>query len=231
MKLSIIIPAYNESRTIRKVLAAIAAVDFGIAHEVIVVDDASLDRTADVLAELDDQRQPVRLIQNPENMGKGASVSRGLREALGDIIIVQDADLELDPRDIPSLIEPIVRGEAQAVYGSRFLKKRWPSKMAFENWVANKVLNLVVNLLYRARLTDVSCGYKAVGADLLRSIGLRCRRYEFCFEVTAKLKKRGVQILERPISFEARAREEGKKIRRADFFKAVWTLIRYRFAA
>jgi dolichol-phosphate mannosyltransferase len=229
MKLSIIIPAYNEAGTIEEVLASIAAVDFPLDQEIIIVDDASSDRTAEILARQAGSRPPIRLFRNVENLGKGASVSRGLAEALGDIVIVQDADLELDTQDIPGLIRPIVEGKAEAVYGSRFLGSRWPRKMAFQNWAANKVLNLAANVLYRARLTDVSCGYKAVKTDLLRSLSLRCRRFEFCFEVTAKLKKQGVRILESPISFEARTRKEGKKIRHADFFKALWTLVKYRF--
>ena len=230
MKLSIIIPAYNEAGTIEEVLASIAAVDFPLDHEIIIVDDASSDRTAEILARLAGSRPPTRLLRNAQNSGKGASVVRGLAEALGDIVIVQDADLELDPQDIPNLVRPIVEGKAEAVYGSRFLERRWPRKMAFQNWAANKVLNLAANILYRTHLTDVSCGYKAVKTGLLKSLSLRCRRFEFCFEVTAKLTRRGVRILERPISFEARTRKEGKKIRHADFFKALWTLVKFRFA-
>jgi glycosyltransferase involved in cell wall biosynthesis len=229
MKLSIIIPAYNEARTIREVLTSLAAVRFPVDYELILVDDASVDRTREILTQLCESRKQTRLFTNTENLGKGSSVRRGLAEALGDIVIVQDGDLELDPRDIPALIRPILEGRADAVYGSRFLRSRWPEKMAFQNWVANRILNMAVNLLYRAQLTDVSCGYKAVRANLLRSLSLRCRRFEFCFEVTAKLKNRGVRIEEVPISFEARTRKEGKKIRHKDFFIALWTLLRYRF--
>ena len=130
MKLSIIVPAYNESLTIPDVLRAIADVPFPVDHEVIVVDDASDNRTFETVAGLTGSSKPARLLRNARNLGKGASVSRGLREAAGDIVIVQDADLELDPRDIPALIQPIVEGKAEAVYGSRFLKSRWPDKWA-----------------------------------------------------------------------------------------------------
>ena len=229
MKLSIIIPAYNEAGTICEVLTSLEAVRFPVDHEVVIVDDASLDRTREVITQYSGSGKPVRLFTNPGNLGKGSSVRRGLAEALGDIVIVQDVDLEYDPRDIPALIQPIVDGKAEAVYGTRFRRRRWPEKMAFQNWVANKVLNTAANLLFRAQLTDVSCGYKAVRTDLLRSLALRCRGFEFCFEVTAKLKNRGVRIEELPISYEARNRKEGKKIRHKDFFIALWTLLRYRF--
>lgn len=229
MKLSIIIPAYNEAGTIREVLTSLEAVRFPVDHEIVIVDDASLDRTREIVTEYCESRKRVRLFTNPGNLGKGSSVRRGLVEALGDIVIVQDADLEYDPRDIPALIRPIVEGKAEAVYGTRFRRRRWPEKMAFQNWAANKVLNTAANLLFKAQLTDVSCGYKAVRTDLLRSLALCCRGFEFCFEVTAKLKSRGVRIEELPISYEARNRKEGKKIRHKDFFIALWTLFRYRF--
>jgi dolichol-phosphate mannosyltransferase len=228
MKLSIIIPAYNESRTIREAVENVEAAPFPIEHEVLLVDDASTDGTMETLLGPRRPERSLRIFVNPENVGKGSSVRRGLEHVRGDIVIVQDADLELDPRDIPSLIRPIVEGRAEVVYGSRFLKRIWPEKMAFPNWLANRVLNAAANALYRARLTDVSCGYKAVRTDLLKSLGLRCRRFEFCFEVTAKLRKRGVRILEVPISFTARTRKAGKKIGARDFFVALWTLFRYR---
>ena len=229
MRLSIIIPAYNEGGTIREVLARVGAVAYPVEHEVLVVDDASTDRTAAVLAGPDVPGPSLRVFVNPENLGKGSSVRRGLEHALGDIVIVQDADLELDPADIPALVRPIVEGRADAVYGSRFLTRRWPEKMAFPNWAANRLLTALANALYGARLTDVSCGYKAVRTGLLKSLGLECRRFELCFEVTAKLRRRGVRILEVPISFTARTRKEGKKIGTADFFEAVWTLLKNKF--
>jgi glycosyltransferase involved in cell wall biosynthesis len=227
--LSIIIPAYNEADTIREVLASLEAVRFPVETEIILVDDASRDGTREILTSYCESERRARLSVNAENLGKGSSVRRGLAEARGDIVIVQDADLEYDPRDIPVLVRPIVEGAADAVYGSRFLKKRWPDKMASQNWLANKALNAAAGLLYRARLSDVSCGYKAVRTELLRSLSLRCRGFEFCFEVTAKLKKRGVRILEFPVSYVARSRRSGKKIRHRDFFIALWTLARYRF--
>jgi len=229
MKLSIIIPAYNEGATIREVLARVESVAYPIEHEVLVVDDASTDGTAGVLAAPGVAGPALRVLVNPENVGKGSSVRRGLEHAAGDIVIVQDADLELDPGDIPALVRPIVEGRADAVYGSRFLARSWPEKMAFPNWAANRILTTLANALYGARLSDVSCGYKVVRTDLLKSLGLDCRRFEFCFEVTAKLRRRGVRILEAPISFAARTRKEGKKIGTADFFKAVWTLVKNKF--
>jgi len=231
MQLSIIIPAYDEAETIRKVLAALEAVPFAVEAEIIVIDDASRDGTREIVASYCGSRPRARLFTNAENLGKGSSVRRAVAEAHGDIIIVQDADLELDPRDIPAVIQPILEGKADAVFGSRFLKRRWPGKMAFQNWVANRLLNGTAAVLYGARLSDVSCGYKAIRADLLRSLFLRCRGFEFCFEVTAKLKNRGARILEVPVSFEARTRKQGKKIGYKDFFIAIWTFIRYKFEA
>jgi glycosyltransferase involved in cell wall biosynthesis len=229
MKLSIIIPAYNEAGTIAEILAAVEAVEFPVDYELVLVDDASCDGTSEILAAFCRSRTNARLLVNAENLGKGLSLRRGLAEAAGDIVIVQDADLEYAPRDIPGLIRPFVAGRAEAVYGSRFLTRPWPEKMAVQNWVANRALNVIANLIYRTRLTDVACGYKAVRTGLMRSLGLRCRGFEFCFEVTAKLKNRGVRIDEVPISFEARSRKEGKKIRHKDFFVALWTLLRYAF--
>lgn len=228
MKLSIIIPAYNEAGTLREVVETIETVAFPIGHEIIIIDDASTDGTLDVLLRLKDAHANLRVYANPTNLGKGSSVRRGLDHARGDIMIVQDADLELDPRDIPGLIQPIIDGTADAVYGSRFLKRRWPEKMAFPNWMANKILNVAANGLYGARLSDVSCGYKAVRTDLMKSLALTCRRFEFCFEVTAKLRNRNVRIAELPIAFAARTRKEGKKIATKDFFAAVWTLFKHK---
>jgi glycosyltransferase involved in cell wall biosynthesis len=229
MRLSIIIPAYNEAPTIREVVEAAGAVAFPIDYEIILVDDASIDSTPQVILRLGESTTHLRPLSNPVNLGKGWSVRRGLEHARGNIVIVQDADLELDPRDIPALIQPIIEGQADAVYGSRFLRRSWPEKMAFPNWLANKILNFAANALYRARLTDVSCGYKAVRTDLLKSLALKCRRFEFCFEVTAKLRRRDIKISEVPISFTARTRKEGKKIGTRDFFVAMWTLLKYRF--
>lgn len=229
MRLSIIIPAYNEVHTIREVVESVDAVTFPIDCEIILVDDASLDRTPEILRRLNETKKHLRLFFNPVNLGKGSSVRRGLEHALGDIVIVQDADLELDPNDIPALIQPIIGGKADAVYGSRFLRRSWPEKMAFPNWMANKILNFTANTLYRARLTDVSCGYKAVRTGLIRSLSLKCKRFEFCFEVTAELRKRDVKISEVPISFTARTRKEGKKIGTKDFFVAIWTLFKHKF--
>jgi len=162
-----------------------------------------------------------------ENSGKGAALRIGIAKATGDVILTQDGDLEYDPDDYATLVEPILKGRAEVVYGSRF--RRNPIGMAWQNRLANRILTLTANLLYGANITDEATAYKAFRADVLRSIPLRCRRFEFCPEVTAKLRRRGHRIDEVPIGYNARGIEEGKKIRARDGFEALWTLIRYRF--
>ena len=220
MKLSVIIPIYNEADTIEETLARVAAVD--VPKEVIAVDDCSTDGTLDLL----ERASGITLIRHDRNRGKGSAIRTGLARASGEIVIVQDADLEYDPADIPAIIAPIVRGEAEAVYGSRFLRGR--PKMRRRNYLGNRVLAIAANLLFRAGLTDEATCYKAFRTELLKSIPLTCRRFEFCPEVTAKLMRRGVRIAEVPVSYSARTVAEGKKITTWDGVVALWTLLKFR---
>jgi glycosyltransferase involved in cell wall biosynthesis len=222
VKVSVIIPVYNESATVAETIARVRASP--VDTEIIVVDDASTDGTAEALACV--AGDDLQVVRQPRNMGKGAAIRRGLEMATGDIVLIQDADLEYDPADYPKLIAPILSGEAQVVYGTRaprFEGMRWPHR-AF-NWIAARL----VNLLFRGRITDEATCYKVFRKEVIRSIPLKCERFEFCPEVTAKVLKRGLAIREVPISYQARAVGAGKKIRWWDGVIALWTLVKYRF--
>ncbi|GBC93339.1 Undecaprenyl-phosphate 4-deoxy-4-formamido-L-arabinose transferase [bacterium HR15] len=220
---SVIVPLYNEEATLVELLERLRRAPFR--KEIIVVDDGSTDKTPDILAEQTD----IVALRHERNRGKGAAIRTGIAYATGDIIIIQDADLEYDPDEIPRVIEPIVRGEAQVVYGSRFFQGL-PKGMPFLNKIANVVLVWAVRLLFWYPLTDEATCYKAFRADLLRSITLRCRRFEFCPEVTAKILKRGIPIREVALhNYRPRTKREGKKIRWTDGLEAIWTLVKYRF--
>ncbi len=219
--LTVIIPVFNERDTIREALERVRAVDWET--EILVVDDASTDGTLELL----EDEVGIRLLRHADNQGKGAAIRTALTEARGEIIVIQDADLENYPQDLPRLIAPIARGEARVVFGSRFLLGRPAMRPA--NYLCNRLLALAANLLYRARLTDEATCYKAFDARLLRSLDLTCRRFEFCPEVIAKVRLRGERILELPISYTARTEDAGKKIRWWDAVDAFWTLLRCRF--
>lgn len=221
MKLSILIPVYNERATILEILKRVQAVPYE--KEIIAVDDGSTDGTRELLA----QAQGVTVLYHDHNRGKGAAIQTALAHATGDIIIIQDADLEYDPRDYKQLVEPIMEGRAKVVYGSRFLGPRMA--MFFWHMVANKVLTLMTNILYDAILSDMETGYKAFRADVIKGMRLRSRRFDFEPEVTAKVLKRGIRIFEVPISYYGREYSEGKKIGVKDGFVAIWTLLKYRF--
>jgi len=225
-KLSVIMPVYNEEQTLRQILDQVRAVDL-LPKEIIIVDDGSTDGTRGILQE-EEGKGDVRVIFHAQNEGKGSAIRTGLAAASGDIILIQDADLEYDPRDYPELIRPILEGRAEVVYGSRFLGG--PRKaMLFWHAVANKILTLITNVLYDSILSDMETCYKAFRADVLKSIPLRARRFEFEPEVTAKILKRGIRIYEVPISYTGREYYEGKKIGFQDAIQAFWTLLRYRF--
>ena len=227
MKLSVIIPAHNEEATIDEVIRQVRAVDLGdVALEIVVVDDASTDSTGEKLAAYEGQPD-IKVLTHPANRGKGAAIRTGLSSVTGDMVLIQDADLEYDPGDYPRLIAPILDGKADVVYGSRFAGSR--ENMAFANLVANKVLAWTASLLYGKRITDEATCYKVFSTDVLRSFNLSCERFEFCPEATAKALRGGHRLVEVPISYRARTVEAGKKIRAFDGLEAIWTLLRFRF--
>jgi glycosyltransferase involved in cell wall biosynthesis len=225
MKLSIIIPVYNEVESIQVILKRVQ--DQNLAHEIIVVDDGSKDGTRDVLQTLDG-KDGIRVIMHEHNKGKGAAVRTGMAAAIGDIMLIQDADLEYDPRDIPSLLQPIEEGVADVVYGSRFLGRAHRVTM-FWHQVANKMLTLMTNILYNTILTDMETGYKVFRREVLNGMVLRANSFDFEPEFTAKILKRKFRIFETPITFNPREYSQGKKIKLHDAFAAVWTLVKYRF--
>lgn len=225
MKLSIIVPVYNERKTVEEILNRVEKMQ--LAHEIVIVDDGSTDGTREILAKYAHQ-EPFRVILHERNQGKGAAIRTGLQVACGDVILIQDADLEYDPREYPNLLKPIQEGVADVVYGSRFLgAPRRP--ILFWNMVANKILTLVTNILYNNILTDMETGYKVFRREVIEGIRLRANRFDFEPEFTAKILKKKVRIFEVPITFYPRDYSEGKKIRMKDAFEAMWALLKYRF--
>jgi glycosyltransferase involved in cell wall biosynthesis len=225
MRLSVIMPVYNEVNTINEIVRRVR--DVGLVDELVIVDDGSVDGTRDLLVEI--EKKPwVSVFLHERNMGKGAAVRTGFKEASGEIMLIQDADLEYDPRDYPALLKPLEEGIADVVYGSRFLGgPRRP--ILYWNMVANKILTFITNILYNNILTDMETGYKVFRREIVQDMPLHARGFEFEPEFTAKLLKRKVRIYEVPISFNPREYHEGKKIKAKDAFIAVWTLIKYRF--
>lgn len=227
LTLSVIIPCYNEIETIEEVLDRVLAV--GLASEILIVDDGSTDGTRDVLHGIEREELPsVRVIYHDVNQGKGAALVTGFKQASGDVVLIQDADFEYDPREYPVLLKPIEEGIATVVYGSRFLGG--PRKaMNFWNMVANKGLTLVTNMLYNAILSDMETCYKVFRREVVQDMRIHARGFEFEPEFTAKVLKKGIRIYEVPISYNGREWNEGKKIKWTDAPKALWTLVKYRF--
>ncbi len=227
MKLSVIIPVFNERSTIKEVVNAVLAVE--MADEIIIVDDGSTDGTREFYPEIAALSNMIQIHLHEKNMGKGAAVRTGFSKAGGDIFLIQDADLEYDPREYGSLTRPIVEGKAAVVYGSRF--RGGPTKtMFFWHMVGNKLLTFVTNVLYNTILTDMETCYKVFRADVVRDMTLRSKGFEFEPEVTSKVLKRGHRIYEVPISYNGREFEEGKKLNPwKEGPKALYYLIKYRF--
>jgi glycosyltransferase involved in cell wall biosynthesis len=227
-RLSVIVPVYNEGQTISELLRQVAAGPYPFPEkEVVIVDDGSTDRTPEVVREWAN-RPGFTLLHHPINRGKGAAVRTGLAVAQGEVVLVQDADLEYDPADYPRLIEPILKGEARVVYGSRYLTPA--SALPWSKFrVAVCLLNAVVRVLYGQRLTDEATCYKAIHRDLIPRLSLQAERFELCSEITAKVCRLGVSILEVPISYTPRQPSDGKKIGWRDAFAAFTTLVKWRF--
>lgn len=225
MKLAIIVPAYNEAATIASVVERLRGLDLD--KEIIVVDDASTDGTAEVLAGL--AGPDLVLLRHERNRGKGAAIRTGIAAVTAPAVVIQDADLEYDPSELPKLLEPLINQGVDAVYGSRFLGLL--EGMRLVNYLANKLLAWTATLLYGQVITDEATCYKLFRTSLLKAIPLACERFEFCPEVTARVRRRGVRILELPITYHGRTVAAGKKIRMRDLAEALGTLLRYRFAA
>jgi dolichol-phosphate mannosyltransferase len=224
VKLSVIIPLYNEKTTIFQVIKKIRVLP--LETEIIIVDDFSTDGTRDAIKKLEHDAD-IKILYHEKNKGKGAAIRTAIRHMTGDIVIIQDADLEYDPNDYVELVKPIVEGTTSVVYGSRQLGlSNKHSYVSF--YLGGRLLTILTNLLYGSTITDEPTCYKVFKAETLKSIPLKCERFEFCPEVTAKVLKRKLRIVELPIHYYPRKKEEGKKIRWKDGVEAIWTLLKYR---
>lgn len=225
MKLSVVMPVYNERATLREVVPRVLAVPLDI--ELICVDDGSHDGSREILTELQRQYPQIRLCFQPKNMGKGAALRRGIQEAVGDFVLIQDADLEYDPTEYPLLLEPLLEGKADVVYGSRFLGSRPHRVLYFWHSVGNWILTLLSNALTDINLTDMETCYKAFRREVIQSIPLEEDRFGFEPEITVKIAQRKLRIYEVGISYWGRTYEEGKKIGWKDGVRALWCLLKY----
>ncbi len=224
-KLSVIIPVYNERNTVAEAIRRSRSVEIPLDREIVVVDDGSSDGTTQILSQLQDST--VRVVFHDVNRGKGAAIRTGLTHVTGDLVLIQDADLEYDPEDWPKLLSPVLKGKARVVYGSRFTGER--RNMLFWHWVGNRFLSLVTNALYNTTLSDMETCYKLFDRELVQSIALSSNRFGFEPEVTAKILRTGERIYEVPISYAGREIHEGKKITWKDGVDALKVLIRCRF--
>lgn len=225
MKLSVVIPIYNEKNTIREIIRKVESVPFD--KEILLIDDGSTDGTGEILKEYEG-REGFHVLRHPKNQGKGAALRTGFRQAAGDILIVQDADLEYDPRDYGILLEPIQDGRADVVFGSRFLGG--PHRVLFFwHYVGNKVLTTISNMFTNLNLTDMETGYKVFTRKVIETIHIKCDRFGFEPEITSKISRNRFRIYEVPISYSGRDYAEGKKITWKDGAAALWFIFRFRF--
>jgi glycosyltransferase involved in cell wall biosynthesis len=227
MKLSVVIPVYNERATLRQLVERVLAVPLEL--EVLCVDDGSRDGSREILAELQSQYPQVQVFLQPQNMGKGAALRRGIREATGEFVVIQDADMEYDPQDYPLLLGPLIQGKADVVYGSRFLGAAPHRVLYFWHSVGNRLLTLLSNCLTNINLTDMETCYKVFRREVIQAIPIEEDRFGFEPEITVKVAKRRLRIYEVGISYWGRTYEEGKKIGWKDGVRAVWCLLKYSF--
>ncbi len=223
-KISILIPVYNEKDLLLEILKQVEAVDFGLEKEIILIDDCSTDGTKELYSHL-----PYKVLYHQRNMGKGAALRTGLMSATGDIIVIQDADLEYNPNDYKPLVHLIVTDAADVVYGSRLADTRNSGNFLLLSYLANVFLTFMTRILFGTYMTDMETCYKAFRADVLKGISIKSNRFDFEPEITAKVLKKNIRFMEVPISYNARKSEEGKKIGWKDGVQAVYTLIKYRF--
>ena len=238
---SVLMPIYNEKAFVKEIVQRVLAVDLsniGYEKEIVIVDDGSTDGTAQELTQIQKKNKNILLMQHEKNKGKGAAIRTAIMNAKGNIILIQDADLEYDPQEYKDLLLPFSKKEVNVVYGTRYIfnsaKQQTNMKLKYKKgyrlaYLGGRVLTTVTNVLYGANLSDEATGYKVFRASVLKNISLKCTKFEFCPEVTAKVLKAGYKIVEVPISYNPRTYEEGKKINYKDGFEAIWTLIKYKF--
>ncbi len=225
MKLSVVMPVYNERNTLRTIVARVLDVPLPI--ELLCVDDGSKDGSREILAELAAKYPELRVVLQPHNMGKGAALRRGIQEATGDYVVIQDADLEYDPQEYPLLLEPLMQGRADVVYGSRFMGGAPHRVLYFWHSVGNRLLTLMSNCITNLNLTDMETCYKVFRREIIQSVPLEENRFGFEPEVTVKIAKLHLRVYEVGISYSGRTYEEGKKIGWKDGFRAIWCMIKY----
>jgi dolichol-phosphate mannosyltransferase len=225
-KISIIIPCYNEDPTVAEIIKRVKNVNLSeskVEKEIVVVDDGSTDKTAEILKNI----EGIKVLTHKINKGKGSAIRTGLEVSSGDIFLIQDADLELNPAEYPTLLRPIINNEAEVVYGSRYLEN---PHVNYLSMLANTAVTETANILYGINISDEAAGYKVFTKEIKDKIKLTCTRFEFCPEFTAKVSKMGYKIVEVPVSYNYRKPEEGKKVGWKDGFEALWTLLKYKFA-